>query len=209
MKHKALVVTVAVLALSVVPSAALADIMTYRGVGLNEHVKIHADGLLADELTVRAGQYLVTYKDVDYDAYCVDIDHYAGSGEVEEWEISQLNNGYLVAYLFENHSDDVVTDLDAAALGVAIWEVIYEETGNEFNVDNGYFSITNNDDVAAAANELLAALPDTHTPQWDLTVLHSECKQDMLIGANPIPEPATLVLLGLGGIGVLIRRRRQ
>jgi len=30
-----------------------------------------------------------------------------------------------------------------------------------------------------------------------------------LTGANPIPEPATLVLLGLGAVGLMVRRRRQ
>lgn len=207
MKCKTLII-VAVLGTFLTASIASADIVTYNGMGLKNNVKIHASGTLADGMTVGTGQLDVTYQGDDYMGYCVDIDHYVGSGEVEEWGVSDLNNGDMVAFLFETYSDGIVTGQAAAALQVAIWEVINETEGS-FDAGSGYFSISNNADVLVAANVLLAALPSTYPSQWDLTVLHSDCKQDILIGVNPVPEPATLALLGIGGIGMLLRRKQK
>jgi len=187
---------------------ALASVMTFNGTGLHSTVTIHADGVLADGKNVSAGQYLISYEDTDYTSYCVDIDHYASSGEVTELPIDALNNGDMVAFLFETYSQDVQGNLDAAALGVAIWEVVYE-TSDNFDVTDGYFSITGNSDVAEAANDLLSTLPDNYETQWDMIVLHSQCIQDMIIPTSPIPEPATLTVLTLGALGLIIRRRRR
>lgn len=44
---------------------------------------------------------------------------------------------------------------------------------------------------------------------YDGTVLVDYFRMDSTGGYAPIPEPATMVLLGLGGIGVLIRRKRR
>lgn len=208
MSHKSLVVTIVVLAIALTASVAPASVLNYYGVGLNDTVKIHASGTLADGKTVPAGQMRIGYEGIDYNAYCVDINHYAGTGSVTERSINSLNNGSMAAFLFETYSEDVSTGLKAAALQVALWEVLFE-TGQTFNAGSGYFKISHNADVLSAANVLLSSLPDTYASQWDLTVLHSNCKQDMLIGVNPTPEPATLVLLGLGGIGMLLRRRRK
>ena len=55
---------------------------------------------------------------------------------------------------------------------------------------------------AATANKWLQSL-DGHGPKADLRVLTNHGAQNYLVA---VPEPATLVLLGLGGLG-LIRRR--
>ena len=187
---------------------ASASIMTYKGIGLHSNVTLHAAGSPADGRRVSAGQYLISYEGTDYASYCVDIYHYLGSGEVTELPIDSLNNGDLVAFLFETYSEDVQDNIDAAALGVAIWEVIFE-TSDNFDVTDGYLSITGNDAVAQAANDLLSTLPDSYQTQWDMLVLHSDCKQDMIIPGSPIPEPATLMILNLGAMGLIIRQRRR
>ena len=206
MIYKSLTVCVAVLALCLAGSVASADMMTFDGTGLHETVKVHAHGTLADGKRIDVGQLLVTYQDIDYEAYCVDINHYVASCWMTERGVDSLNNGDMVAFLFETYSADVTTGLEAAALGVSIWEVI-NETASTFDITDGYFSISHNADVTTAANNLLASLPGSYASQWDLTVLHNRCKQDMLIGV--VPEPATLTLIGLGGLGLLLRRRRS
>lgn len=50
--------------------------------------------------------------------------------------------------------------------------------------------------VMVHAAGLLADVPDSYRPVTGLTVLDSECKQDMLIGSlGKIPDHATLALL--------------
>lgn len=50
--------------------------------------------------------------------------------------------------------------------------------------------------VLTAANNMLADVPDSYQPVTGLTVLDSECKQDMLTGSlGKIPDHATLALL--------------
>ena len=180
-----------------------ADIMTYNGMGLKAAVRLHAPGV---NVHTYAGQMLVEYGGEDYIGYCVDIYHYAGTMEATELTLSSLNNGDLVAFLFETYADGVSTGLEAAALLVAIWEVINESDANAFNAQIDEFYITDNTNVLNAANVLLASLPTNYTPTKDFMVLHNDGKQDMLI---MVPEPGTMALLCLGGVYSLIRRRRK
>jgi len=201
-----LAVVVAAVAVSACASGARADVIVCKGPGLNSKVKLHASGLLGDGRTVRAGQYRIEYQDQDHLGYCVDLDQYAGSGEVTGIPVEFLHNGHWVGFLFDTYSGAVASDLDAGALGVAIWEVVYE-TDSDLDVTDGYFYITQNDALAAAANDLLVNLPSDYAPAVGDVVLHSECRQDLLIGGfDPVPEPTTFALVALAS-AVLLRRR--
>jgi len=207
--RRCLALAIAALAFLLAPPA-LADTMTFTGVGLHDTVKIHAPGHMADDLTVTAGQYLVTYKSNDYVAWCVDLDAYAGSSSVTEQNYTVLRNAYAVAYLFETYAGSLSNNTDAAALGASIWEVITEPAGGPFNISSGSFRLSNNSDVSARAASMLASIPGSYTPLGGLTVLHSDSKQDMLIGnVHQVPEPGTLALLAAGGALVVVRRRRR
>ena len=188
-----------VLSISLTTSIASADMMTFTGTVLTESVKFHCSGLLADGLTVYAGLYGIEYQDRQFGAFCVDADQYAGSSSVTEQDVDVLHNGWLVAYLYETYIGSATTTTLAAALGVAIWEVLYERDGSAFNASSGKFYITNNSNVLAAANAMLAGMPSSYQSVMDLTVLHSACKQDMLIGGlTEVPEPTTIALLMFG-----------
>jgi len=199
-------ITIAVLSTLLVAgfnaSVASASLVTYHGMGLRDKVKIHADGAMGDGMTVYAGQMLISYEGVDYEAYCVDLDHYAGSSQVIEVDVYDLVNGDDLAYLAETFAGDVTTKLEAAALQVAIWEVLTEDTGT-FDATSGHFSISRNPDVAWEANVLLAALPDSFQGEAQVIILDSVIKQDLLI----VPDASTLILVA-AGIPVLLRRRR-
>ena len=199
-----------VLSLCLTASIASADMMTFTGTVLTESVEFHCQGLLADGMTVHAGLYGIEYKDRDYNAFCVDADHYAGTSSVIEQDVDVLHNGDLVAYLYERYIASATTSEAAAALGVALWEVLYERDSNAFNASSGKFYITNNSGVLAAANVMLDDMPANYQPVMDLTVLHSACKQDMLIGGlTAVPEPTTLALILLGAPLMLNASRRR
>ncbi len=214
MKRILSISTLLTIVFSLAAPAAHADMMTYDGLDLVETVKVHGDGLVSDGKTVYAGRYLFTYQGRQYKSFCVDLDHWAGTTEVSEESVSTLRNGDMVAYLYETYAWSVTDKTSAAALGVAIWETLYEtlpdESDPDFGAGDGSFYITNNAGVRDTADGYLATLPDSYTPMQNLVVLHSQDKQDMLIGSlGEVPEPMTAAMLLLATPFVLRRRMRR
>jgi len=128
---------------------------------------------------------------------------------VTETPVSSLRNGYAVAYLYETYANAVSSSTQAAALQVAIWEVL-NETSSSFDVSAGYFSISKNNQVARAATDMLSGLPGQYAPQTVLMVLASPCKQDLLIGTDvPVPEPMSAAIFTVLGLPLLRRRAKR
>jgi len=201
------ITAVAILAAFLLAAApASADFMDFQGVGLNQQVRFHAPG---KSVKVPAGQMRINYDGTDQLSYCVDIYATAGDSEVTEAPVLSLHNGDIVAWLYEVHSPDVTTGLEACSIQVAIWEALYETDGNPFDLSSGSFYVSENANAAAGAEALLAAAPTDYDPTGTF-VLVSECKQDMLGYDNPpVPEPAAASIMGLGGLFALARRRRR
>ncbi len=209
MKLTTTAILVVLLSLLATTSIASADMMTYDGKFLTERVRFHCPDMKVDGRTVPVGLYNVTYKNKSLKAFCVDAHQYAGTGDVTERGIDFLNNSSYVAYLYETYMDTATTSDQAAGLGVAIWEVLYEEQHNEFDASDGWFHISQNADVVAAANAMLLNMPDDYQSTMDLTVLYSPGKQDMLVaGLGSVPEPATLGLLFVG-VPLLLKKSRR
>lgn len=98
----------------------------------------------------------------------------------------------------------------AAAFAAAVWEIVYENvpaSGSRWDITadgtsgSGGFLALNVD--AATANRWLQSL-DGRGPKADLRVFANCGAQNFLVA---VPEPTTVVLLGLGGLS-LVRRRR-
>jgi len=207
-------VAVAAVAISLCASAASADLldyMDYRGMGRKKTVRLHYAGDAGSDINMRVqvGEMNLRIDDEDSIGYCVDIFQTAGDTYVSQVNPLDTSRGYLAAYLYDTYAGAVSSNQDAAALGVSIWEVMFE-TGTDFDVTTGDLWITDNSGVVAAAGALLTGLPDSYTPDPQTRILFSETKQDMITtGVTPVPEPATMGLLAIGGVLALIRHKRR
>ena len=195
---------VAVCACMAITSPVLGSYMTYNGMGLSSQVRLHASGLLADNLKIPVGQLKVTHENTEYLAYCVDLNHYVKSAYVTEQDMNGINNGDLVAWLYGTYAQSVTSGVEAAALNVAIWEVLYENDAT-FDAGTGYFTVSENQSVLEQANSLLASLvnlPSNYTPSNGIKVLHGDGVQDVVV-----PEPTSMVLLCAGAACLVAKRR--
>lgn len=101
---------------------------------------------------------------------------------------------------------------DAQAFAAAIWEIVYEKMPVspaqwDVTIDNtmglGGFRAENLD--WETANQWLHSLTGA-SAKADLRVFVNDGHQEYLVA---VPEPATVILLGLGGLGAVLSRRRR
>jgi hypothetical protein len=147
---------------------------------------------------------------------------------------SQINDlfGHSYASAFDL-SGNILNGVYAQAIQLSIWSILHEETGN-YNILDGSFRLASNYsmDVVNATNSLLSAVVGTISWEdlgmndfvdYDLTVYLAEGGKHVsqtLISvtgspnreeAHAVPEPGTMIIIGLGiaGLGALEARRRR
>ena len=100
---------------------------------------------------------------------------------------------------------------EAASFAIAIWEIVHEDLPlsplgwdvmTDGTLGDGGFRT---DGDYSLANDWLASLDGTG-PMADLRVLSSDGYQDYIVA---VPEPATIIMVGFGGVLSLIRRKRR
>jgi PEP-CTERM motif len=152
-------------------------------------------------------------------AYCVDILNYSGPGTFDVVSLFDYLGGDTTKYnqiasLIATAGGPANRYSDAAAQA-AIWELMYENSS--YNVGSGNFrldNVNNDPTLVADANSLLVQAVGNAGQTGSglqLFVAKNDDKQDMLFWKTAaVPEPATwaMMLLGFGGIGFQMRRRR-
>jgi len=184
----------------------------------------------AYDTTVQAGIYTVDLNfEAGFDAYdglyygyCIEdepsasnsnYDFYVAEGSFDRYEAA--------AYLFNQYGSSVSTQAQKAGLQLAIWEAVLDyqnynlaQGQGNFYVYNGHFA-----DALPAATTYLGSLVSFNPTTFDASAygLVSDDNplnegptpdQDYIV-RNPIPEPATMFLLGGGLFGLAFAGKRR
>jgi len=165
--------------------------------------------------TVGAGEFQVTFEwheHFDFDiAYCVDLDSEIGKGtyDIDSFHyITEADTNYLrAAWLMDEFASDASSSNQQAGLQLAIWDAIYGNSFtnySNFQISRFYSEYT---DAADDALNMWESLGDTYAIAY--SSFNNVKAQDLLVQMDPVPEPGTMLLLGMGiaGLGAAGRKR--
>jgi len=101
----------------------------------------------------------------------------------------------------------------STAFQLAVWELVYENSGSSFSLDDGKLTDATTGNAHKIANDWLSQVNNytgSTSQNWQLYSFQSGTNQDF-VAARYVPEPGTLLLAGLGlaGLAMTSRRRRN
>jgi len=205
------------------------------GLGANELISVWGDGIDGTSESVYAGVYNLekTYgtgegkfwPDGQINAFCAELSE-AAPEITTKYSVISLDEAFgggkadYIGELWGRYYDPSwggdgqfswLQDSKAAAFATALWEIIYEDLPGsslkwDVTVDNtwGENGFRTDFGGAALANNLLHSLDGTG-PVADLRVFSYSGSQDYIA---QVPEPTTIVLLGIGSLSLLRRKRK-
>jgi len=206
-------------------SSAFADTFLYQGQSLYGTAKIdllNVQGPDIDGQTVKVGESLFKYgNEAQTYGYCVDLQADAGDGTATKSTTAGLPGGLTIGFLLNTYAPVYHAAGDkkgAMALQLAIWDILYETNDNQdlasngfqFNMNSGHFraqnfKVNNNSfDPSSYFTAFQSSLGGSAAATYyDMTGCGGQSF------ASPVPEPATLAVLGAGALGLLRRRKAR
>jgi len=165
-----------------------------------------------------AAEFHITLNDgVNWDdfftiAYCVDIDNTIKeqSYDVTLNPVTLDSSNYLhAAWLMDTWSADASGDaLKAAGLQLAIWDAIYGDnfTNTTTGTIGGYYDFYYSSALSLSSDAMWSSLGYNYTVTTYSTGINA---QSLLVQLDPVPEPGTMLLLGMGIAGLSAAGRKR
>jgi hypothetical protein len=175
--------------------------------------------------TRTGGDYTGLFLPTSFYAFCIEPREFVAAGNTYTYTWDTLDNGATniggmgtaradqLRELFGRYYPDFTMMLDpqhGSALQIAAWEIVRETSGN-LDVYNGTTRYINPEDPAALAlAQVYVQSLDGSGPRLnDVYALTSLTAQDIVIQADPVPEPALSAIIGVLLTGLALRARRR